>query len=52
MIVDGKNNKEISLNLSLSEGRIKNVITEILSKLNLKNRNQLIVFAYRNKLII
>ena len=50
MIVDGKSIEEMSVGLFLTEGRIRNVITEILSKLMLKDRTQLAVFALRNKI--
>lgn len=45
----GYNNKEISDKLFLSEGTIRNYISEILSKLNLRDRTQLAVFYYQNR---
>ena len=51
MIVDGKNNKEIAQDLHYTEGSVKNAITGILAKLNLKDRTQLAVFAVKNNLV-
>lgn len=50
LVAQGKSTSEIAAVLYLSEGRIRNVITEILSKLQLKDRAQLAVFALKNKL--
>lgn len=51
MIVDGKDNKEIGTSLFIAEGTVKNIITEIISKLQLKDRTQLAVYAVRNELV-
>lgn len=51
MIVDGKDNKEIGASLFIAEGTVKNVITEIISKLQLKDRTQLAVYAVKNGLV-
>lgn len=51
MIVDGKNNKEIGASLFIAEGTVKNSITTIISKLQLKDRTQLAVFAIKNFLV-
>jgi DNA-binding NarL/FixJ family response regulator len=51
MIVNGKSNKEIASSLFMAEGTIKNAITLVNSKLQLKDRTQLAVFAIRNNLI-
>ncbi|AFM39361.1 response regulator containing a CheY-like receiver domain and an HTH DNA-binding domain [Desulfosporosinus acidiphilus SJ4] len=51
MIVEGKDNKEISASLFIAEGTVKNIITTIISKLHLKDRTQLAVFAIKNSLI-
>jgi DNA-binding NarL/FixJ family response regulator len=51
MIVDGKTNGEMAQELFLAEGRVRNIITEIISKLMLKDRTQLAVFAIKNKLV-
>lgn len=50
LVAQGKSTTEMASTLYLSEGRIRNVITEILSKLQLKDRAQLAVFALKNKL--
>ncbi|MDA8220661.1 MAG: LuxR C-terminal-related transcriptional regulator, partial [Desulfitobacterium hafniense] len=44
-------NKEISASMFIAEGTVKNTITTIISKLQLKDRTQLAVFAIRNHLI-
>lgn len=49
-IADGKSNKEISEILFLSEGTIKNNITNILLKLDLRDRTQIAIFAFKNKI--
>jgi len=51
LIVDGKDNKEIGAFLFIAEGTVKNIITEIISKLQLKDRTQLAVYAVRNGLV-
>lgn len=43
-IAEGLSNKEISQQLFLSEGTVKNYITEILSKLDLRDRTQIAIF--------
>ena len=50
-IAKGLSNKEISDNLYLSEGTIKNNISTILSKLNLRDRTQIAIFAFKSKLV-
>lgn len=50
LIVDGKNNREISESLFISEGSVKNVISIILDKVKVKDRTQLAVFAVKNNL--
>lgn len=47
LIANGLNNKEISQELFLSEGTIKNNITNILGKLELRDRTQLVIFAFK-----
>ena len=47
-VANGLNNKEISEKLYLSEGTIRNYISAILEKLNLRDRTQLAVFYYKN----
>lgn len=46
LVSQGLNNKEISEALFLSEGTVKNNISTILSKLALRDRTQLVIFAY------
>ncbi|MFZ5988503.1 MAG: response regulator transcription factor [Bacillota bacterium] len=50
-VVDGKSIQEIAKILFLAEGRVRNIITEIISKLMLKDRAQLVAFAFKNKLV-
>jgi DNA-binding NarL/FixJ family response regulator len=51
LIADGLTNKDIASKLCLSLGRTKNIISEIMAKLELEDRNQLASFAFKNKLI-
>lgn len=48
-VADGYSNKEISGRLYLSEGTVRNYISGILEKLQLRDRTQLAIFYYRNK---
>ncbi|HYE69140.1 MAG TPA: response regulator transcription factor [Anaerovoracaceae bacterium] len=50
LIAEGKNNHEIANELYLSEGTVKNHITRILIKLELRDRTQLAVFTIKNDL--
>ncbi|MDP4181802.1 MAG: response regulator transcription factor [Bacillota bacterium] len=50
LIVEGKNNKEIAKNICLTEGRVRNIISDILKRLYLKDRTQLALYAIKNKL--
>lgn len=47
LIADGLSNKEISSRLFLSEGTVRNYISTILEKLELRDRTQLAVFYYQ-----
>lgn len=49
-IANGLSNKEIGERLYLSEGTIKNNISNILSKLSLRDRTQLTIFAFKNNI--
>lgn len=49
LVAEGLNNKEISEKLFLSEGTVRNYISGILEKLNLRDRTQLAVFYFKNK---
>lgn len=48
-IAEGYSNKEISETLYLSEGTVRNYISLILEKLNLRDRTQIAIFYYKNK---
>jgi DNA-binding NarL/FixJ family response regulator len=48
-VANGLNNKEIAEKLYLSEGTVRNYISVILEKLNLRDRTQLAVFYYKNR---
>ena len=47
-VAEGLSNKEISEKLFLSEGTIRNYISTILEKLELRDRTQLAIFYYKN----
>lgn len=48
LVAEGFNNKEIAEKLFLSEGTVRNYLSAILDKLNLRDRTQLAVFYYRD----
>ena len=48
-VANGLSNKEISETLYLSEGTVRNYISVILEKLNLRDRTQLAIFYYEHK---
>ncbi|NLY17407.1 MAG: response regulator transcription factor [Clostridiaceae bacterium] len=50
-IVEGKSNKEIAVRLNLSEGRIRNIISDLFDRTGTVDRTQLAVFAVRNDLV-
>ena len=50
-IANGLTNKEISEEIFLSEGTVKNNITNILSKLELRDRTQIAIFAFKNGIV-
>lgn len=50
LIVKGYTNKEIASALSLAEGTVKNNISKLLEKIELKDRTQLAVYAIKNGL--
>lgn len=50
LIAEGKNNQEISEELFLSQGTVKNHITKVLLKLDLRDRTQLAIFTINNDL--
>lgn len=47
-VANGLSNKEIAETLFLSEGTVRNYISVILEKLNLRDRTQLAIFWYKN----
>ena len=48
-VAEGLSNKEIAEKLYLSEGTVRNYISTILSKLDLRDRTNLAIFYYKNK---
>jgi len=50
-VCQGLSNKEIGEKLFLTEGTVKNNIGKVLSKLNLRDRTQMIIFAFQNHLV-
>lgn len=50
-IANGLSNKEIAERIYLSEGTIKNNISTILSKLDLRDRTQIAIFAFKNNIV-
>ena len=49
LVAEGKNNKEIAAELYLSEGTVRNYISLLLEKLELRNRTELAVYHYRSR---
>ncbi|PKM59918.1 MAG: DNA-binding response regulator [Firmicutes bacterium HGW-Firmicutes-4] len=47
-VAQGLSNREIASSLYLSEGTVRNRISVILEKLNLRDRTQLAIFYYKN----
>lgn len=49
LVADGLSNREIAGELCLSEGTVRNYLSTILEKLELRDRTQLAVFYYRHR---
>ena len=49
LVAEGFNNKEIANKLYLSEGTVRNSLSTILEKLDLRDRTQLAIFYYKNR---
>ena len=49
LIANGYSNKEIAAELFLSEGTVRNYLSSILDKLQLRDRTQVAVFYYQHK---
>ncbi|MEG0476759.1 MAG: response regulator transcription factor [Raoultibacter sp.] len=47
LVAEGRDNREISQEIFISEGTVRNHISAMLQKLGLKNRTQLAVYYYR-----
>lgn len=48
LVAEGLNNKEIAGKLFLSEGTVRNYLSNILEKLGVRDRTQLVVYFYKN----
>jgi len=51
MIAVGKNNQEIAAELVVSESTVKTHITNLLSKLHVKDRTQAAAYAWQNGIV-
>lgn len=49
LIAEGQSNKEMAQQLFLSDGTIRNYISTILEKLELRDRTQIAIFYYKHK---
>lgn len=49
LVAEGLNNREIAEKLYLSEGTVRNYISNMLDKLNLRDRTQLAIYYYKLK---
>lgn len=48
LVAEGRSNKEIASDMYLSEGTVRNYLSNILEKLELRDRTQLAIFYYNN----
>ena len=51
LIADGKNNKEIANDLFISEKTVKNHVSNIFKKIDVVDRTQAAVYAFKNKIV-
>ena len=51
LMAEGFSNKEIGDRIFLTEGSVKNAVTTLLAKLDLKDRTQVVSFAFRSGLV-
>ena len=49
LVAQGKSNKEIAGEMYLSEGTVRNYLSQILEKLDLRDRTQLAIFYFNHK---
>lgn len=49
LIAEGYSNKEVAAELYLSEGTVRNYLSSILDKLQLRDRTQVVVFYYKHR---
>ena len=49
LIADGLSNREISEKLFLSEGTVRNYVSQLLAKLDVRDRTQLVVRYYKGQ---